>query len=192
MVAVATLFTFGLANAQFGVQAGYSMSKPTLEDATAFNGFHIGPTYELGIQGPLSINLGLLYDFTTQKIKDLNDANWTNHSFDIPVRISAAFPLSTGVSAFVFGGPNFNIGLANKIHKDGVSVDLYGDAAQQILEISGAKFSRFDLQLGLGAGIKFNNMGIKASYDFGMLNRVKNSDPAFKVNDLKVSLFYNF
>ena len=193
MVALATVLSFGIASAQtgLGVQAGYSMHKSTEKDSKALNGFHVGPTYELGIQGPISMQYGLLYNFatyseTTASVK----SSITSHSLDIPVRVAATFPLSSGVSAFVFGGPNFNIGLANNFKDGDLSKDLYKD--HELLGVTIKGQSRFDLQLGLGAGLKYNNMGLRVSYDFGMLNRIKDADPAYKFNDLKVGLFYNF
>ncbi len=198
MVALATVLSFGIASAQtgFGVQAGYSMHASTIKDSKALNGFHVGPTYELGIQGPISMQYGLLYNFATYKssgsvtlplIGTISGSTTnTSHSLDIPVRVVATFPMSGNVSAFVFGGPNFNIGLA-----DNVTATINSNSSTKNL-YDNKDYSRFDLQLGLGAGLKYNNMGLRVSYDFGMLNRIKDADPAYKFNDLKVGLFYNF
>ena len=187
MVALATVLSFGIASAQTGLgfQAGYSMHKSTQKDSKALNGFHVGPTYEMGIQGPISLQYGLLYNFAT---RSENSVSLTSHALDIPVRVAATFPVGNSLSAFVFGGPNFNIGLSNNLKVGDVSTDLYKDTEIAGVTIKG--MSRFDLQLGLGAGLKYNNMGVRVSYDFGMLNRVKDVDS--KVNDLKVGLFYNF
>ena len=190
MVALATLFTFGLANAQFGVQAGYNMKTSSI-DANTFqgkafqgNGFHVGPTYELGIRGPFSLQSALLYNFSSKTLVQVLDqkATSTSHSLDIPLRAQVAFPISTGMNVFLLAGPNFNIGLAHKVSGGGESADLYKEAV--------GDYSRFDVQLGVGAGLKYNNMGLRFSYDFGLMNRVK--DVSSKVSDLKIGLFYNF
>lgn len=200
IVALATVLSFGIASAQtgLGIQAGYSMHQSTQKDSKALNGFHVGPTYELGIQGPISLQYGLLYNFATYKSSGsvtlpfglgtiTGSSSNTVHSLDIPVRLAATFPLSSGISAFVFGGPNFNIGLA-----DNITTTVNNSSSTNNLYEKNKDYSRFDLQLGLGAGLKYNNMGVRVSYDFGMLNRVKDSNPAYKFNDLKVGLFYNF
>ena len=54
------------------------------------------------------------------------------------------------------------------------------------------RYSMFDLQLGAGAGLKFNNLGVKFSYDWGMLDRDNSDSGIWKNNDMKVGLFVNF
>lgn len=200
MVALATVLAFGFANAQVGVQAGYSSSKATSDGATSVSGFHVGPTYEMAIQGPISLQYALLYNMYFSKAdatvgsgstKTGAVVNGTSHQIDIPVRLAATFPLASGISAYVFGGPNFNIGVAantsTKIYLAGVASDpvkanLYDDD----------NLSRFNLQLGVGAGLKYNNMGVKFSYDWGMLDMYKSDAVNYKVNGLKIGLTYNF
>ncbi|MGC3977270.1 MAG: porin family protein [Paludibacteraceae bacterium] len=192
MVALATLLTFGFANAQdgLGVQAGFSTEtvKPG-DDSYSLKGFHVGPTYEMSIQGPISLQYGLLYNYLTHKETILTtDVTETKHVIDIPVRLAATFPVVSGIKAYVFGGPNFNIGLSDQISAKGVDekYNLYKDN-----EYTG-KYSRFDVQLGVGGGVKYNSFGIRASYDFGLLNRIKDADPAVTGNSLKIALTYDF
>ena len=61
LVAFATFFVIG-ANAQVGLQAGYSNSKET-GSGLSLNGFHIGPAAEMTIQGPISLQYALLYNY---------------------------------------------------------------------------------------------------------------------------------
>ena len=63
LVALATVLTMG-ASAQVGIQAGYSSSKVVDSDVT-LNGFHVGPTAEMTIQGPISLQYALLYNYLT-------------------------------------------------------------------------------------------------------------------------------
>jgi len=198
LVILATLVTFG-ASAQIGIQAGYSNERININSSgisvkmATLNGFHVGPVAEMKVQGPISLQYGLLYNFLTGKpnpdlfgdIPDLSDLKFTFHSLDLPVRIAGTFPISKGISAVVFGGPNFNFGLVAKESSGGETVDLYSEDGG---------FKRFDLQLGLGAGLKFNALSLRASYDFGLLNKMKNldGDGSVKANDLKISLAYFF
>lgn len=190
LVALATIFSFGLANAQndgMGLQAGYSSESVVNGLIPSLKGFHVGPTYEMSIQGPISLQYGLLYNYLTgSKNVLLVEGKETKHTLDIPFRLAATFPLSGELKAFVFGGANFNVGISDKIN----DVDVYS----QEITLFGTtyKASRFDLQLGAGGGIQYNNFGVKAGYDWGMLDRSGNIGLGTKANDLKVSLFYNF
>ncbi|MFV0470620.1 MAG: outer membrane beta-barrel protein [Paludibacteraceae bacterium] len=186
------LLSFGLSNAQVGIQAGYG-TETSSEDTYSLKGFHAGLTYEMGIQGPISLQYGLLYNYLTDSETVMSiETSFTKHIIDIPFRIAATFPLtSNGLSAYVFGGPNFNIGIAgNTKIGDTTFEDIYKD--QTILGVTLKGQSRFDLQLGLGAGLKYNNVGVRFSYDWGMLNRVEDADPAVTANGLKIGLTYNF
>ena len=185
LVALATILSISFASAQVGIQAGYTSNKSSVENSKAMNGFHVGPIYNMSIQGPVSLQYGLLYNYVTASSTVLGiTGKSTNHSIDIPVRVAASFPFASGFSSFVFAIPAFNIGLANPITNSLTNdkLDLYKDFDMQ----------RFDLMLGAGAGLQYNNIGLKFSYDFGMLNRYKDADPAQTVNSMKVGLFYNF
>lgn len=188
LVAIVTVLSIGFASAQIGVEAGYTNLKSTEKNAEGFNGFYVGPTFDMQIQGPISLQYGLLYNLnmkskSTTILGVKNSASYKKHSLDIPVRVAAAFPLNN-ITISIFAGPNFNIGLAStgtvEVGSIKKSSNLYDNK----------DLSRFDLQLGGGASIQYNNIGLRFSYDFGMLNRYKDIDS--KENNLKVGLFYNF
>ena len=200
LVAIATILTFGFANAQdgVGIQAGYSTETTKQGDnSSTLKGFHVGPTYEMSIQGPISLQYGALYNYLTASESFYGATGTeTKHSIDVPVRLAATFPLtSNGLSAFVFGGPNFNIGIADQIKAtilgSTTTYDSYKDVVIGGVTVQKAS-SRFDFQLGAGVGLKYKNFGVKASYDWGLFNKVKDADPAITANALKVGLFYNF
>jgi hypothetical protein len=54
--------------------------------------------------------------------------------------------------------------------------------------------NRFDLLLGLSGGVQFKNIYLKAGYDWGMLNLLKEAPDKFslKRNEFNVSLGYQF
>ncbi|VBB48035.1 conserved exported hypothetical protein [uncultured Paludibacter sp.] len=209
LLALATLLSFSLSNAQTGIglQAGYDMSTPVYNGTSgkSLNGFHVGPTYDLTIQGPIGLQYGLLYNYltATETGSYLNGgvtytSKATAHRLDLPVRLTVSFPLSPGISAFVAGGPNFNYAFSQSVDK----FTNYFDSASGVSEgkniytaeyESGKKtYAPFDVQLGLGAGLKFNNAGIRVTYDWGVLDRDNRDDSKWTNNDLKVGLFYNF
>lgn len=193
LVVLAAILSVSFASAQVGLQAGFSNSKNADHDA-ALNGFHVGLTYNLPIQGAVSLQYGLLYNYLTTKNDYWGVANSTAiaHRLDLPVRLAATFPLSDAVSAFIFGGPNFNYALSQTT-KVSSSLGSAETANIYSYEMTDGKkrYSPFDLQLGAGAGLQFNKLSVRFSYDFGMLDR-DNSDAVWKNNDMKVGLAYNF
>lgn len=195
LIALVAIFSISFASAQVGLQAGYSIST-NANNEISLNGFHAGPIYNLSIQGPVSLQYGVLYNYLTGKNKvGTVDVKTTAHRLDVPFRVAASIPLSSGISAFVFGGPNFNFGLSEKKTYEG-TITGYSVSGENIYKTEMAdgkkQFSMFDLQLGAGAGLKFNNLGVKFSYDWGMLDRDNSDSGIWKNNDMKVGLFVNF
>ena len=194
-LALVAIFSFGVAKAQMGVQLGFSSSsqKEAFPIPGSMIGFHVGPSYEMQIQGAISLQYALLYNYltTTSGMSQLPsiatlgaiyfedyDQKSTAHRLDLPVRVAGTFPINHSLSFFVFAGPNFNFGLTHKIYGNNIYTD--------------DDLSRFDLQLGTGAGLKYNNFALKAGYDWGMLNRIKGDGMVWRNNDLKVSLAVAF
>ena len=193
LVALATVLSISFASAQVGIQAGYSISKDASSDAS-LNGFHVGPVYNMTIQGPISLQYGLLYNYLTTKKEYWGIANSTTtaHRLDLPVRIAATFPLSGAISAFVFGGPNFNYALSQTTKLESSLGSAESTNIYKIEMSDGKKhYSPFDLQLGAGAGLQFNQLSLRFSYDWGMLDR-NNGPGVWKNNDMKVGIAYNF
>jgi len=191
---MAALVTVGV-SAQIGLQAGYSYEKQTvsisnISVSNTMNGFHVGPVAEMTVQGPVSLQYGLLFNRLTDKEKDSESTTTeTLMSLDLPVRVAVSFPIQTGLDAFVFGGPNFNFGLSFKDKTGSTTTDMYkldqnNDGKKDI--------SRFDVQLGAGAGIKYNAIVLRFSYDWGLIDRYTIDPGKFKANDMKISLAYMF
>jgi hypothetical protein len=51
-------------------------------------------------------------------------------------------------------------------------------------------YNPFDVQLGIGGGLKFNEVSVRISYDWGITDRDNAANAIWKNNDLKVSLAY--
>lgn len=204
LVALATIFTFGVSTAQVSIQAGYSNQISTtsgaathpiahisipVENTTTLNGFYVGVAYEMNVQGPVGLTYGLTYNYLTGDSKytkptvETKDA--VGHRLDLPVRIQGDFPLSEDIKLLVFAGPNFTMSLGQKVG----DVNL---ADEMTLAGDKKKWNAFDLQLGGGLGLKFKSVTLKASYDWGMLNRINEPGVTTKGNDIRVGLSYNF
>jgi hypothetical protein len=168
---VTTLVTLSLsANAQ-GFQVGYinqttTSSISNVETSNSLDGVQAGLTYDLSIQGPVSLNYGLTYAYLFKNSSNsLSTSNTTAHQLDLPVRLVAAFPISEDLNVFAYGGPNFSYALANKTKTTvaGISVtsDLYDDDSN---------ISQFNLQAGVGAGLSFKKIILKVGYDWGLFD----------------------
>lgn len=205
LVAIAAILSISFASAQVGIQAGYGTQTRTLEksamgailgDQFTLSGFHVGPVADLNIQGPISLQYGLFYNYlTANKNVLLQDVKITSHSLDLPVRVKASFPFGNGMSAFIFAGPNFSYGVAELI--DVAGNRFYpGQDNESIYtwkNLTGDKmYAPFDLQLGAGAGLQFKALSVRFSYDFGMLDKDNSEDGVWKNNDMKIGVALSF
>jgi hypothetical protein len=198
------LFAAVTVNAEsFGLEAGYGNSSTFVGEGdtlNTLNGFHIGPTAELQIQGPLSLQYGLFYNFLTSSKTYENSLvdtkiSTTFHSIDIPVRLAFTVPAGNNVGVFIFGGPSFNIGISKKSTGKVISglgtleiptIDYYktddeGNSMQ----------SRFDIQMGVGAAIKVNGVQLRVGYDWGLLDTNNSENYTLTRDEFKASIGFD-
>lgn len=210
MVALATIFAFGIANAQLGVEAGYSNQNSTtsgsfthpvlsipvsVANTTLMNGFYVGAVYELNVQGPIGLSYGLKYNYLTGNSKTTTstpiptsattDSVSTGHRLDLPVRIQAGFPIGGDIKLLAFAGPNFTMSLGQKVGNTNLA-DKMTKAGDKKM------YNAFDIQLGGGVGVSYKMVTLKASYDWGLLNRNNETGFTTKANDLRIGLSYSF
>ena len=198
LLALVVMMSVG-ASAQVGLVAGYSNSVAVGSDEN-LNGFHIGPAAEIDIQGPISLQYALMYNYLRNSseatvVGQTVESTTTAHTLDLPVRLTAKMALGEGLNLFVFGGPNFNYAISQKTKGSitgAVDTSIEGENIYKAEYASGKKtYSPFDLQLGVGAGLGFNDISVRVSYDWGMLDRDNREDFEWKNNDLKLSLVFN-
>ncbi len=198
LLALVVMMSVG-ASAQVGLVAGYSNSVAVGSDEN-LNGFHIGPAAEIDIQGPISLQYALMYNYLRNSseatvVGQTVESTTTAHTLDLPVRLTAKMALGEGLNLFVFGGPNFNYAISQKTKGSitgAVDTSIEGDNIYKDEYASGKKtYSPFDLQLGVGAGLGFKDISVRVSYDWGMLDRDNREDFEWKNNDLKLSLVFN-
>ena len=206
LVAIAAILSISFASAQVGLQAGYGTQTRSFTDSylnTIFgdkftvSGFHVGPVADLAIQGPISLQYGLFYNYLTATKNVLaNDVKITSHSLDLPVRVKANFPFGNGLSAFVFAGPNFNYAVAELVDINGSRFTMPGQSNESIYtwkDLNDKKmYAPFDLQLGAGAGLQFQGLSVRFSYDFGMLDKDNSDNGVWKNTDMKIGVAYTF
>ncbi len=185
------------ASAQFGVNAGYVNSKNHEKnvDYKGLNGFRAGVNYDIGLVAGLSLRPGVNYTFVTGGNNVIGDITLTqqNHLLTVPIDVKYAFDISGDFKVYAFGGPKFVVGLAAVTKPSGTvlgqdidgkfSYDAYTnkmtsdlpESLQTLINTTLGYFlepqSRFDVQLGLGAGVQFKSVQIEFGYDWGLLNR---------------------
>ena len=198
LLALVVMMSVGV-SAQVGLVAGYSNSVAVGSDEN-LNGFHIGPAAEIDIQGPISLQYALMYNYLRNSseatvVGQTVESTTTAHTLDLPIRLTAKMALGEGLNLFVFGGPNFNYAISQKTKGSitgAVDTSIEGENIYKAEYASGKKtYSPFDLQLGVGAGLGFNDISVRVSYDWGMLDRDNREDFEWKNNDLKLSLVFN-
>jgi hypothetical protein len=191
------LATTGIVSAQnYGIEAGYVSS--TINTNEAITGFQAGPVAEVKLAGPLNFEYGFKYQllFNTEE-HALGTSTYNGHFIQMPLRLKLAFPLSRDFSIFAFGGPNLDFGLEEQV----VTITpIFGSEVKTTIhqyEIDAddngePDYSRFNLQLGVGGGIRYHNLQVKAGYDWGMTDLHRASDTQIKRNQLTLSLGFLF
>lgn len=164
VMVTALVMVSAAASAQISVNAGYVNTKLTTEGAKAINGITAGVGYDMNIQGGFGLAWGLnyTYGFRSDEVSG-ETAKTSNHTLDIPVRLTYTFPISDSFSVFGFAGPKFAYSIAGKTG----DVNMYG---------KDGFFNPFDVKVGLGAGVNFSNILLKVGYDWGLLNAWKEYD----------------
>mgnify|MGYP002519969885 FL=1 len=169
------------AYAQLGVGVGYNLLNTTQKladesDDDSLNGFYVEATYDFNFLqakwGSLGIQPGLRYSFAgeteSEKMPGLTTrASLTEHYLDIPVNVKYSYDIMPStLKAYAFAGPVFSCGLASslklKANDDAIKTNNYKDT----------EYARFDIKLGLGAGVTLmEKFDVKLGYNIGLLNR---------------------
>ena len=185
------------ASAQVSINAGYVSSTATDNGKTTdpVSGIAAGIGYDMNIQGGVGLAWGLNYTYAWDKVSQelpivgTITAKSTDHYLDVPVRLTYTLPLSGDLSVFGFAGPKFVYALAgNTKIGDGDPIDHYKDLDLGALGKVENDLSRFDIKAGLGAGVQFKNISVKAGYDWGLLNQYEGKTA--EKNTLKSNNFY--
>ena len=198
LLALVVMLSAG-ASAQVGFVAGYSNSV-AVGSNEGLSGFHAGPVAEIDVQGPISVQYGLVYNYLrnssqTTVLGQTIETSTTAHTLDLPVRLTAKMTVGEGLNVFFFGGPNFIYAISEKTKgatSGTINSSIEGENIYKDEYEAGKKtYSPFDLQLGIGAGLGFKDISVRVSYDWGMLDRDNRKDYEWKNNDLKLSLVFN-
>ena len=164
------------AYAQLAVGAGYfnATDKVTIGDNSTsgdMNGFYGGVTYGLDLSSVtdgLGFEPGAFLNFGFDKDEEAGvDVKHMDIALQVPLNFKYTYELDGDLKIFGLAGPALQLGL---IKRDKWTVG--GDTTtRNYYDKDGADLSRFNVLIGLGAGIEFGGkFQIRFGYDFGLLN----------------------
>ena len=152
-----------------------------------FNGIYLGLSYDIPVASVagLSVEPGLYWEhFSTG-----GDVRQNESYLQIPVMAKYSFDLASDTRFFVYAGPTLSAGLTSKLKNTAggstVSTNLYG---------SDSDYGRFDVLIGLGAGVDLmEHYRIKLGYSYGLVNRYTGSlDAALHRSEVTLGVAYLF
>lgn len=145
------------------------------------NGLYAGVLCETPIQGVENLNLeaGVIYSWLMDKTDGVKE---NFHAINVPVKAKYSFPLNNDFGFFALAGPTVAVGLSATNKKDGSTLDLYDSFLK-----------RFDIKLGIGAGVCYNDLiEFRVGYDWGLLNISQVSGTTGHIHYLHIGLAYKF
>ena len=191
--------------AQVSIGAGYlnSSSKVTNSSKvlkTPYNGFYAGIGYDINEGAGFGINTGLYFSYILSTKSGsigsiLSGSAKTAETYlDIPVRLNLSTDFGPSLRASLFAGPVFSCGISSNTKASG-SIAGIEIGTGDIDNYADSDYNRFDIQLGGGVNIDMSQrIRLTASYDLGMLNRIKTDSDDYKCsrNVLRVGLAFLF
>ena len=145
------------------------------------NGIYAGILGEMPIQEVenLGIEAGLVYSWFTDKTEGVKQ---NFHALNLPVKAKYCFPLNNEFGFFALAGPTFALGLSATNKDNGATLDLFENYLK-----------RFDIKLGIGAGVCYNDLiEFRVGYDWGLLNQSQVSGTTASISYLHIGLAYKF
>lgn len=181
ILAAAAMFFAVDANAQLGVGIGYNLLNITQtlgdeSDDDSLDGFYVEAVYDFNFLeknwGSLGLQPGIRYTFggeteTDEILGVTTRASRAEHYLDVPVHVKYAYDaVPSKLKVYAFAGPVFSVGLSSAVS---ASVN---DAVVKTNNYKDSDYGRFDVKLGLGAGVTVvEKLNLKLGYNIGMLNR---------------------
>lgn len=205
-IAVAMCLFSANAFAQFSAGVGYmnakfntKIDKEKIHHFT--NGAYVRFDYTFPVYAGLSVVPGIDYHFVTGSYTDVNSEYTIKSSIleqyiNLPVDLKYTFDFSEDFKFFVYSDATLSFGLYSKgrmkSSKDGETV-IAADFDNYEKE---SGYSKFDVLAGGGIGADvFGFLRVKAGFDFGLLNRLRDAkiDGVYRhVNRLHIGVAYIF
>jgi len=184
------------AMAQFSVGAGYlnqtaktttTVSSSSSSSSVTSQGFYVGADAAYTLGYGLAVVPGIYYGYLTNSnassaVVASASARTNSHYIAVPVNVKYGVGLGEMLNAFVYAGPQFELGIASKttttVNALGTSsstLDNYGD---------NGSLNRFNISLGAGIGVDVAEMiRVNFGYHYGLLNMYKGSSDNVKTHN---------
>jgi len=147
-------------------------------------GIQIGPTYQMELTNNISANTGLLYSFQFGEATYIASTKISAHNIDLPKHFTLNIPINKDLKCFAYSGPNFTYEIAKNAETTILGFvttqDFYDDK----------NLIHFNLQAGVGGGLTYKKISLKAGYDWGLTDRYKASGTSLNTNSFKASINY--
>ncbi len=225
LAAVLVVVAVGTASAQLSVHAGYAGPRWTYKGSEQMHGANAGLAWDITLNpaGNLMVRPGVEYSFATKsKDRALEDGSYetlkkvtsTEQALSLPVHVKWAFVDSDDVRLYVFAGPKLGYGLSfnekyqfteamtagTYIERDHYSAKVKSDIDNPAIissyEEGGLNFGRLDVAVSGGVGVQYRRLYLEFVYDFGLLNRLKNTpegvDGTIRRNQMGASVGFQF
>ena len=187
------------------LEVGYAQNWQHSNTSNVMNpylhGMRLGATVDFNLPMRFALQTGVIYAITYGSIEqhwpattleaqhadgDYIRHHVMEHQLNVPLRAFYRIPLWRELALFFYGGPNFQVGLAQPDYLQLHLSDSYGSVigSKESLESMGVRTSnydryavgdlhRFNMQLGVGGGIEWDKYRLQAGYDFGLNNLIK-------------------
>lgn len=178
-IACAMLLT-GNVMAQFNINGGISAmnTKDNVNNSDTTIGYYVGVTNNFELTSHIGIAPGVYF----RSLKNDNEYNklkatYTENSVNVPVLLNLSLNISEQSRAYIFAGPEFNIGISakQKIVTTGdkpetMSEQNYFDADDII------RLNRFNISGTVGIGLKLDFMNFNIGLSSTLLDRRASKD----------------
>ncbi len=192
----ASMMLFGVnAMGQTSIGAGFLSSTEVVKagnsttERTPLTGFYVGLGYTVPVSAAINFTPGIYFGMAAKsnaasifglKIEGKQQDTFIN----VPLYFSFDAPLGSGLAFFAYAGPSASIAVSSKIISGSTTYDRLAD---------NDSLNRFDVMLGGGIGLKFNDLlRFQVGYDFGMLNRYNSDNYVVKRNQLTAGIAFLF
>lgn len=189
LVVASIMSVNAVAQNQWSVTAGYQKSDNRASASTGgttittnCNGFFAGVGYEAPIKGIQNLYFEgqFLYSYLGDRDGDVTE---NLHSLLVPLRAKYKMDLTDQFGIFAYGGPVASLGIGANAKQGNVSYSLYG---------KDGIINRFDVKLGIGAGIELSHKVVfRIGYDWGLFNASLVDGVKMNINLLQIGVAYN-
>lgn len=175
--------------AQASIGAGYLNQSKTNESIDPQNGFYVGADYNINLAGALGVAPGIYYNYAAWKNGNSTaNVSLKEHYISVPVMFNYSINLASVAKLFVYAGPTARFGLSSKSTG---SISFIGSATGDNYDDTG--YNRANVLIGGGIGIDFvEKLRLSVGYDYGLINRFKDSSTKYNDKLFHVGLAFLF